>query len=525
MRNNFSVILALFFLIVACTPVASPDPTQNLPVLEPDGISATSSNTQVPSTATLQPSVEPTPTAAPQPALFDRENFRKFAVTRSYYPGFEDWLAERTYSTISTSFSPDGRKMAISACWGDISSGWSCQSASSGFLVVVDVDNGELLNEIPLEDAWPGPSAFTPDGSMLMFSTNKRKVRLWDLAANQVHTTFLDAPAVGPAQYPDVAIAPDASSFAAATRDALYVWTPSGGVLLQAPAFNTRVDAGLTYSADGTRLIVFSANRAGVDVYSTADWTLVRSVNLVDIADADISPDGRLLVAFSVQSNKVLVWDIDTGKQIAEFDPGLRLLSIKLNPAGDLLMISGYPDLSDQDDYSIFGAIYETQTWSQLDNFYTYSAEGKFTFNSDGSRMLVFAAFGKTLWEMPNAQLIAGFEVVQQFQGALAAGDYDTAASLFEVIEGDEAYLLELGIDPDDLAGSFSALCEAGTIFCHPVKELVMMGYDWETMTYMVRLEDPSGDVFVSPEGATITYLYLLEGVDGQPRLIYPAME
>ncbi len=527
MRNLLAALLVLLVFVTACTPGNLPDSTVNQSTLEAEQkpTATLAVNTQVPATVTLQPTAVPTLTPTPQPARFDQVGFRQFAITRSYFEGFEEWRAERSYSTISTSLSPDGRKMAISACWGSLSNVWSCETARSGFLVVIDVDNGDLLNEIPLEDAWPGPSAFSTDGNTLVFSTNKRKVSLWDLSTNKLKSTFLDAPVAGSAQYPDVAIAPDSSSFAAATRDTLYVWDPSGKILTQTPAYNTRTNAVLNFSADGSRLSVFSANRTGVDVYNTSDWTPIRRVSLSEILDADMTPDGRLLAAFSAQNNNVVVWEIDSGKQIAEFDPGLRLLSLKFNPAGDLLMISGYANLDYQDDYSIFGAIYETQTWSRLDYFYTYAGEGKFTFNTDGSRMVAFSAFGTTVWELPDAGLIAGLEVVRQFQQALADGDYDTAASLFEVAEGDDTYLVDLGIDPNDLAGSFSTLCDAGIMFCLPMKELVMMGNDWDTMTYMVRLEDPSGDVFTSPEGATIIYLYLVKGVDGQPRLIFPAMD
>jgi WD40 repeat protein len=367
--------------------------------------------------------------------------------------------------------------------------------------------------------------AFTPDGKNLLFSNDDLVLTLWDLASNESVRTFYTEVRTKATMYPDVAVAPDGSSYATVVKNTLYVWNPSGDVLFQTPAYTARFFASLAYSADGSRLLVFSPERIGLDVYSTSDWTLVRRLPLADVWDGEISPDGRLVAGISSEYNSVVVWDVDSGEQLANIDPDIRAISLQFNPAGDLLVIAGYGNLDQKDDYSTIGVLYETQTWSRADTLYSFSGDGQFRFNRDGSRMVVFGDYSNAFWELPNAQLLAGFEVVKQFQGALATGDFDTAATLFEVREGDEEYLLEMGIDPNDLAGSFSLLCEDKIIFCQPVKELVLMGHDYDYMTYMVRLEDPSGDVFTTPEGATIIYIYLKEGVDGQPRVMYPAQE
>lgn len=527
MRNALSTLLVLLVLVTACTPVKAPESAGTLSLLDVTGAATatTAEKTQVPATATLQPTATPTLTPTPLPVRFDRAGYSQFAITRSYFQGFDDFRGDRSYSEISSALSPDGNLIAISACWGSLFNTMACQTEKSGFLVVLDANTGELLNEIPMGDSWPGPLAFTPDGKNLLFSNDDLLVTLWDLAADEPARTFYTANRTKATKYPDVAIAPDGSSFASVANDTLFVWNPSGGILFQTPAYNARASAALAYSADGSRLLVFSPDRIGLDVYSTADWTLVHRLPLADVWDAEISPDGRLVAGITSDNKNVIVWDVDSGEQLAELDPGVRTISLQFNPAGDLLVIAGYGNLDQKDDYSTIGVLFETKTWSLLDTLSSFSSEGMFRFNRDGSRMLVFGSYANTVWELPDAQLTAGFEVVQQFQDALAAGEYETAASLFEVTEVEADYLLELGIDPADLAGSFSTLCEAGTIFCHPVKELVMMGYDWDTMTYMVRLEDASGGVFTSPEGATIIYLYLLQGADGQPRLIYPAME
>ena len=527
MRNLIATLLVLLVFITACTPLNAPESAGTLSSLDAAGTTTVTpgEKTQVSATATLQPTTAPTLAPTALPARFDRAGYRQFAITRSYYPGFDDFRGDRSYSVISTALSPDGNLIAISACWGSLYSNMACETEKSGFLVVLDTNSGELLNEIPMGDSWPGPLAFTPDGKNLLFSNDDLLVTLWDLVTDETVRTFYTANRTEATKYPDVAVAPDGSSFASVANNTLFVWNPSGEILLQTAAYNTRSSAALSFSADGSRLVVLSPGQIGLDVYSTSDWTLVRRLPLDDVWNGAISPDGRSIAVNNLSDHNIVVWDIDSGEQLAEIEPGFRSGTSQFNPAGDLLIISGSGNLDQRDDYSLIGAIYETQSWSQVETLYSYAGAGIFRFNRDGSRMAVLGWYANTIWELPDAQLLAGFEVVQQFQDALAAGDYDTAASLFDASLGAADYLADVGFDANDVAGSFSLLCADEIIFCHPVKELVLMGYDYETMTYLVRLEDPSGDVFTSPEGATIMYIYLDDGSGGQHRVIYPAME
>lgn len=527
MRNYLATLLVLVVLVTACAPVNTSGSSGTLTSLDVSEVATVTpvEITAVPATATLLPTATPTIAPTPLPVLFDRTGYRQFAITRSYFPGFDAFRGERSYSEIYSALSPDGNQIVISACWGAMSNLWKCETRNSGFLVVIDVNTGELMNDIPLGNGWPGLAAFTPDGKYLLFSTEEYKIVRWDLAANKSARVLLDLPRSGTTIYPDVAIAPDGSSMAAVANHTLYVWDSSGELLLQTPAYNARASAALSYSSDGSRLILYSSGRTGVDIYNTSNWDIASSIVFEDIRDAEISPDGRFVAGLHPIDDIVIIWDVASGERLTNFSPGIRVYSLQFNQAGDLLIVAGPGNLESPDDYSTIGMLYDTQTWSYVDTLQSFSSEGTFRFNRDGSRMVVFGSYANTVWELPDEQLTAGFEVVQHFQQALASGDYDTAASLFEVTEGEAEYLLEMGIDPNDLAGSFSQLCADEIIFCHPVKELVMMGYDYDTMTYLVRLEDPSGNVFTSPEGATIVYIYLEEGADGKPRVIYPALE
>jgi hypothetical protein len=537
LRNHIALLLILIFFVTACAPVSAPESTGTLSSLdiaeavtvtqaEKTQFLPTATPTLAPTLApTLEPTLEPTSAATPLPVRFDLAGYRQFAITRSSFPGFEDYYGDRTFTQNSYALSPDGNLIAMSACWGSMATNWTCETRESGFLVVIDANTGELLNDIHLGNGWPGPLAFTPDSKSLLFSTEEFKVILWDLETNKPARTLLDITRTGRTHYPDVEVAPDGSSMSAVADGTLYTWDPSGKLLLQAKSYNTRASAALSYSTDGSRLILYSPDGKGIDIYNTSDWMIIRSIIQENIFNAEISPDGRLIAANSESYHSVVIWDIATGERLAEIDPGFQLTSLQFNPSGDLLIVGGYGYLDHEDEYSLIGGLYETQTWSRVDTLHSFSSEGIFRFNRDGSRMVVFGSYANTIWELPDAQLLAGYEVVKQFQQALATGDYDTAASLFEVIERDEEYFVEMGFDLDDLAGSLERFCEDKTIYCHQLKELVLMGYEWDTLVYMVRLEGSSGEVFTAPNGATIIHLYLEERDDGQLRVIYPALE
>jgi len=466
-----------------------------------------------------QPTAHVLPTQTSNNITFDRDGYKQFALLRNQYPGFMDYLGERNYSQISASLSPDGSRIAISACWGSLTNTMQCETSKSGFLVVLDTGTGDLITDIPLGEGWPGRTAFTADGTSLVYTTQERKVAIWNISTNTRGLTLYNVPGSRATRYPDVAVSPDGQSYAAVVETTLFVWNTAGELLFQAPASQARWYAALSYSADGSRLTAFSSDRSGVDIYDTSNWTLVRQINQDEIEDAAISPDGLVLATINAPGNSVDLWDAGSGDLFQKLKPDHMIQTLAFNPKGDLLILIGPNDLRQPDDYSAIGSVYETQSWTKLDSLYSFSSDGEVRFSHDGKSFGILGYGFNSIWGMPDAQLKSGLEVLKRFQSALADGDFTTAASLFEVDMRDAEYLQEMGVNPDDLAGSLKNLCEDQTIFCHPVKELVLMGYDWDDMVYMVRLQGADGGTFVSPKGAGIIFIYLVSGAKGQPRV------
>lgn len=518
-------IIPFVFIVILLTACGSPLPTPNA-TSESTPYSVLTQETKSPTevlaaTPTSAPSAELPPT----PILFDRAGFQQFAITHSLFQGFLDYRNERSYTQMTAALSPDGSMIAIAGCWGSMDNLWKCDTLSSGFLVVFSVDTGDLLAEIPLGKGWPGNVVFSPENDSVYYSTHERKVASWNLNANQPGLTFIDQPAKGTTLYPDLIIAPDGKSLAAVVDDTLYVWDTQGNLLKQVPADQGRIKAALNYSADGSIFTVYSPGATGIDVYDTTTWTLMHRFDQPDITGAVLSPDGLTLISVGDSGNKLILWDIVKGQKLQEITPGLRISSVAFNPSGDLLVLSGTGALEKPDDYDVMGAVYETQTWTKLTNLYSFIGGGSIRFAADGARMAVFSDGLPTIWEAPDVELVKGYETVQQFQSALAEGDYAKAASYFTVDENELEYLVEVGLDPSDVAGSLKRLCNQEIIFCLPVKELVMMGRDWYDQAYLVRLENKAGETFTSPQGAQIIHLYTRVTDEGDLKIIFLPMD
>lgn len=515
MQKLLVLIILVVFLVSACSPQNSLPPTQT------NTSTLTATETVLP-TATLPPATStPSPTPTAVPVRFDRDGFRSFAILKNRYSGLSDYRQDKSYSALSTTLSPDGSKFVLSACWGSLWSNLDCDTRKSGFLIVVDIASGDVVNDIPLGSFWPGRAVISSDNQTLLFSTDEQRIILWDLKTNQEKKTLLQQDRTGNNKYPDVAISPDDKYLLAVVNGQLYVWDAEGNELTKFPVYQSVLSAGLTFNSDGTLLAVFADKRDGIMIYSTTDWTLKQKIEFTNAWSISFSANGRYVAAVDSENDLVKVWQVTNSDPVTEFQPSLYDISIQFSPKSDLLIVSGSSPLNNEDDYSLIAEVYETQTWSKLDDLHSFDDSGTVRFTRDGKKMAILSSYTIDLWGEPDASLLAGYEKIKQFQQALADADYNLAASLFTVDENQKEALIELGVDLSDLPSSLAKLCNAKTILCYPVKDLVMMGHDWDYLVYLVHLQMPDGKIYTSPKGAQIIYLYAQTGKDAQPELTF----
>ena len=533
------IIVSIIFVLLtaACssgsqTTTDITPPQNNVPSSTATMPPATALPDTMPGAATPAPAdaaALPSPTIVPdQPTktAFTRNTYRQFAILRNDFPDINEATGDQFPSIINAAFSPDGSRIALAGCRGAIDNKWRCEYSSSGILLVLDAETGNLVSSIPVGSGWPGGLSFNSDGSQLLFSTHEHRIVLWDLASNQAIHTFYEREASGATYYPEVAISPSGDLAAAIVQDSLWVWDMTGNLVFKAPADIGRIYGALEFSADGSLLKAFTPDFTSVNLFNTSDWSLASVIPQKGLLLNALSPDAHYLASIDPDADQLFIWDIRSQELISQSTSELTTPSyVQFNPAGDLLIVTGAANLDERDGYSTIGEVYETSTWTKLDNLVSYFDSGSVKFNLDGTRMFIDGYGFGSIWGMPDANLLAAAEAASQFQAALASGDYDTAASLFMATETEAEYLAEEGIDVDDLAGSFANLCVTDAIFCHPVSEIMMTGYDYDDLTVLMRLQALDGNTYAGPQGGTLFTLYLRLDKAGQPRVVYPALE
>lgn len=528
-------LLVLLLALTACAPVVIPTTTQAPPLVtgeesalpqpEPTVIVNQVAEPMLTATAAEEPTETPVVQPELLPTVFDRLGYHQFAITRTYFLGLVEYFAEQNKSVVSMALSPDGNLLAVAGCWGNMDNNLSCETRNSGFLVIVDVNSGDLIANLPVEGSWPQRSDFSADSQQLLYSTRQQQVILWDIYAQKPTHQLNSLPRSTSRSNPSVAALPDGRGFAALIAKTLLVWDKDGKLLHELPTQQAATNSYLVYSLDGSTLLAYTAGGTVVEVFDTTQWKLLNRFETTRVFSATLSPDGHILAVLDGSTNSAIIWDLQTGSQLALVDLDSLGYSLHFNPKSDLLIITGLGNSATADDNAMIGTVIDTETWKPLGELYSFAGYGPLAFNRAGTLMMVFDSALPSLWELPDDTLLAGLEVVRQFQQALATGDFATAASLFDSTVYGAEYFASIGLYVDNLAGSFEQLCASGDIFCQPFRELVMMGHDWYDMVYMVRLEGGAGKAFTSPNGDQIIYLYVQADAAGTLRVTFPAMD
>jgi hypothetical protein len=469
---------------------------------------ASATLTRVLATPTALPSPTSTPTPTPDPVVFDRSGYAQFAQLSQLYPYKLGERFEELFTPISHALSPSGELVAMGACWGSVSNTSRCETPDSGLLIVFNPYTAELVAEISLEGYWPAGLAFTADGSGLLYATTEQRVAVWDLQANGPGLTFYQEADVRGNRYPAAAAAPDGSSYAAVVNQALYVWNADGSLRFQAPAGSRSIGyATPAYSADASRLLI-PAPDARVNVFDTASGTILGTIRAA-FTDAHLAPDGRSVVTIDWETGDGQVWEVDSGSLVGAFSTPHSAESVQFNPADDLLVISGLGNLQTPDSYQYLATIIDTRSGAILGELFSFGDPGQVRINQDGSRVAFFRGAVPGVYGPADETLQSAVESVRLFQAALHTGDYAAAAAYFQPDEFNREYLAEQGFDFSDLPTSFTSLCVSQALACLPLLEAVMLGYDYEDIAILARLQAPDGSVFTTPGGGTLFFFYL----------------
>ena len=247
--------------------------------------------------------------------------------------GHQDWSA-------TLAFSPDGTKLASVRAWGSVifrpgfnSALWSAGSS----IRLTDVSTGiELMSLTDIKT--PSHLIFSPDGKTVAFSSETKKIYLWNTETGDE----LNIPVVDPEadlhNIPHVTalgLSPDGTTLASGTEQGgIQTWNVATGKAVA--VFAKPIDQGnreyilaLCFSSDGTLLAACSYEL--IRIWDVATGNLLLSINpdecqrdnpwtyRIHAESLVFSPDDAILVS-GVVGGAIQLWEVTTGDRITVLD-------------------------------------------------------------------------------------------------------------------------------------------------------------------------------------------------------------
>lgn len=218
-------------------------------------------------------------------------------------------------------FSPDGNIFA---------SGSNDMTAK-----IWDVDSGNLMRTFQ-HDAYVDDVAISPDNKILATGTTNDGVRLWDITSGSLLFKFMEGK-----EAQGIAFSPNGKFFTASNDYSTLIWDPITG--REIAKLQRCRGICLTYdnafSPDG-KLLAVGEDFGVVKLWNTGSWTLKSQLNFKDgsVLDLAFSPDGKYLAGSDWTNNKLVIWNISSGRLIHTIK-NYRIFQLSFSPDGKMLFL------------------------------------------------------------------------------------------------------------------------------------------------------------------------------------------
>jgi len=252
----------------------------------------------------------------------------------------------------SLAFSPDNMTLAI---------GWNDGFVNDGFVKLWNLATNQILQTSTASSEGTASIAFSPDGLFLGAGRSAGTVAVWNLVSGKRAFQLEERSNVGdPVNWTNrmsLTFSPDGKTVATGMRDGA-MRTLESATGREIRKFYAPVDRWLdrgfhsiVFSPDG-KWLATGGDHASVDLWdaSTGDHrkTLVisdRDTTWADTSYIAFGPDNKMLLGWTENEEKIVVWDVSTGK-LKDY-PSLTASSAAMSADGQMLALGqdGYIQL------------------------------------------------------------------------------------------------------------------------------------------------------------------------------------
>jgi len=204
----------------------------------------------------------------------------------------------------SVAFSPNGKRVI-------------CGFADSNAIKIWDVDGGKVLSTLSGHKNAVFSVAYSPDGKHIVSGSWDKTIKIWD-AENGRELRTLSGHADG---VNSVAYSPDGKHIVSGSRDkTIKIWDAETGRELRTLSGHADIVSSVAYSPDGKHIVSGSRDKT-IKIWDAENGRELRTLSghTYGISSVAYSPDGKHIVSSSYEDYTTRLWDISTGKEIAQF--------------------------------------------------------------------------------------------------------------------------------------------------------------------------------------------------------------
>jgi WD40 repeat protein len=289
--------------------------------------------------------------------------------------------------------------------------------------------------------------AYTPDGKHLLTNSSDRSVRVWDSAASR-EVTRIETDQDG-----HVALDPDGKRFVGFLGDAMHVFDLGTKEITRSQMPSGT--GGSVFTRDGKYLATAGLDNnvrlwAMPEAREIAHWPLGDG-----IASLAFSPDGKLLVASTINSDVAIVWDRATRDVVAPFKEEGGYRQLTFSPDGRYLAASVSARYSGASPIPVAdGAVvlWNTSTWKevhrlrQASGILGFSADSKLLATNEDKLLVTSDAgytqeFNARIWKVATGKEI---RQLLQHPAGVTAGAFTADGARLVTASADGARLWDL---------------------------------------------------------------------------------